>query len=575
MVMKMTLWQQMDQQHLSRYRLAECIGVPIDEISDLCSGKRPLTECSEETLAKLAETLKIPQKDLLEMKTGTLPYLRVYGEALDTLYHEADQGRPPEEILTKGHLAELFLSAADQFGRKAEKRAHYEARHREEGGGDPLDEFICGRVFNIRKNQDPLLEYQALERQVEECLQFLEKKLKEYSIAGNEKGKLKYLYDAASERRSDLKKRAKPRALVEQALRNVTLEHLNWWWPRDFRMEIPQFLELEQDHRTAIFFGDLPFQKYRELIKLSRSDHEAYLDVFKQIILTNDIPKQLRQRTEENIYLHDRTAIMQTAVNLFEEENYQPFVYLLVPQIEGLLRIYQDILARDAGKGEGKELRGIKSVTDKIDKLEFFLEYSYFTFDFCDELRNPIAHGYVLDAGRERAYEVLMDAWWLVDQIDAPDCGYRRWMKLVRDCAVKTDAQVVGYLLDAFSGIEKDKNMALLRRHLGHGFEKELAWYSLTEDAERLDSLLRSQGLYNAIWGGSPIRYTEKLMEPDGKMVPVRELERDTEKHRMLAELLHQYGAAPEDWYTRYMQHCEERRHKFDDILAKLAAEND
>ncbi len=202
------------------------------------------------------------------------------------------------------------------------------------------------------------------------------------------------------------------------------------------------------------------------------------------------------------------------------------------------------------------------------------MEYSYFTFDFCDELRNPIAHGYVLDADRERAYEVLMDTWWLVDQIDAPDCGYQRWMRLIRDCAVKTDAQVAGYLLDAFSGIEEDKNMALLRRHLGRGFEKELAWYGLTKKAERLDGLLRSQSLYNAIWDGSPVRHTEELAELDGKRAPVQKLECDTEKHRMLVELLHQYGAAPEDWYARYIHHCEERRREFDDIIARLTAEN-
>lgn len=573
--MKMTLWQQMDHQHLSRYRLAECSGVSIDEISDLCAGRKPLAECSEETLAKLAETLKLPKEDLPGMEAGTLPYLRVYGEALDTLYHEADQGRNPEKILTKGHLAELFLSAADQFGRHAKKRAYYEAWHQEEGDGDSLDEFICEKVFNIRKNQDLLLEYQTLKSQIAECHQFLKEKLKEFSIAGNKKGKLKYLTEAASKRRSGLIERAKPRALVEQAVRNITAGQLNWWWRRDFQLEIPRFLVLEQDHRTAIFFGDLPAQDYQELIKLSQIDHEAYLDVFEQMILARDILKQLRRRTEQNIYLHDRISIMRTAVKLFEEENYQPFVYLLVPQIEGLLRIYQGVLNGDTGKGEGETLRGIKDVTDKIDKLEYFLEYSYFTFDFCDELRNPVAHGYVLDVGREQAYEVLMDAWWLVDQIDAPDCGYQRWMKLIRDCAVRTDTQTVGYLLDSFSGMEKDKNMALLRRHLGRGFEKELAWYDLTEKAAQLDALLRSQRFYDAIWDGSPVRYIEESVELDGKIFPVRKPECDTEKHRMLVDLLHQHGAAPENWYARYIQHCEERRREFDDMFAKLTAEND
>lgn len=308
---------------------------------------------------------------------------------------------------------------------------------------------------------------------------------------------------------------------------------------------------------------------------MSQTDHETYLDVFEQLILARDIPKQLRRRTERNIYLHDRVAIIWAAVKLFEEDNYQPFVYLLVPQIEGLLRIYQNILNCDAGKGGDKVEWGIKKATDGIEKLEYFLEYSYFTFDFCEELRNPIAHGDILNTDREQAYEVLMDVWWLVDQIDSPDCGYRRWMKFLRDCSAKTDAQTIGHFLGAFSGMDAGKNMALLRRHLSRGFKKELAWYGLTEEGERLDGLLRSQRLYDAIWDGGPIEYIEESMELDGKMVPVRKRRHNAEKHRTLAELLHKYGTTPEDWYARYIQYCEECRREFDDMLAKFTAEND
>lgn len=577
----MTLWQQMTQLYLSRYRLAERSGVSIEEISDLCAGRKPLAECDGETLAKLAKALELPAADLPGMAAGAAPYVMVYGDALGTLYHEAAQGEDPEEILRKEHLAELFLSAADQFGRETEKRTHYEHWRQEEGGGAPLGEFICEKVFQIRRDRDVFQEYRTLRKQIEKSQEFLTKKMQELEPLGGKRGsdkhgKAGFLYRAACESSCKLAERAKPEALVDRALQNVTAGPLNFWRRADFQTEIFRFQELERDQRTVIFFGDLPVQGYRELMKLAQTDHEAYLDTFEDMILTRNIPKQLRRRTERNAYLHDRTAIMKTAIKLFEAEDYQPFVYLLVPQIEGLLRIYQGILSRDAGKEDGSAPWNMKPVTDKLRELEYFFAYTYFTFDFCGELRNPIAHGEIVEIDRERAYEVLTDVWWLVDQIDAPERGYRRWLKTVRDCAAREDdSQAIGYLLDAFSGLEQEKNMILLRRHLRGGFETELAWYGLAEEAERLDGLLRSQAFYDAIWDGGPVRYVKETMELNGETVTVQKLENNVEKHRKLAELLHELEAAPEDWYVRYIQHCEEHSREFDELLAKFSAEKD
>lgn len=117
--------------------------------------------------------------------------------------------------------------------------------------------------------------------------------------------------------------------------------------------------------------------------------------------------------------------------------------------------------------------------------------------------------------------------------------------------------------------------MILLRRHLRGGFETELAWYGLAEEAERLDGLLRSQAFYDAIWDGGPVRYVKETMELNGETVTVQKLENNVEKHRKLAELLHELEAAPEDWYVRYIQHCEEHSREFDELLAKFSAEKD
>lgn len=577
----MTLWQQMTRLHLSRRRLAERSGVSIEEISELCAGRKPLAECGGEILAGLAKALKLPAENLPGMAVGAAPYVTVYGEALEALYHEAAQGKDPEELLSKEHLAELFLSAADEFGRDAEKRTHYERWCQEEGGGASLSEFICEKVFQIKRTQDVFQEYRTLQRQIEECQEFLKAKIREFEPLGGKNGpdkhgKAGFLYKTASERSRRLAKCAKPEALVDRALQNVTAGPLNFWRRADFQMEIFRFQELERDQRTVIFFGDLPLQGYRKLMKLAQTDHEAYLDVFETMILSRDIPEQLCRRTEQNVYLHDRTALMKAMVKLFEAEDYQPFVYLLVPQIEGLLRIYQGILSLDAGKEDGAAPWNMKPVTDKIRELEYFLAYSYFTFDFCDELRNPIAHGEIVEIDRERAYEVLTDVWWLAEQIDAPERGYHRWLKIVQDCAAReADAQAIGSLLDAFSGLNQEKNLILLRRHLRNGFEAELAWYGLAEAAKRLDGLLRSQAFYDAIWDGGPARYAEEMMELDRKTVPVQKLENNVEKYRKLAELLHELKAAPADWYARYIRHCEEQNREFDELLESLMSEKE
>ena len=494
----MTIWKRMDELKLSRQKLAETSGLSLAKVTDLCTGNKLMAELDEEIRSKLAKTLDIPIEKLLALRPSRMTYMMVYGETLTALYAEAALNCPPEEILTKDHLAELFLSIADRYGREDERRAYYETWHQEEGGGTPLSEFICENVFNIGKNRDLHQEYETLRRQVEGCQQALCKKIRELEPLGGKKGTDKsgkpgYLYKAAATKLKELAQRAKPERLVEQAFRNVTSGSFGLWPRRDFRMEIPRFLELERDHRTVIFFGYLSVSDYQKLMELARTDHDAYLDVFEEIILNCDIPKQLRRRTERNIYLHDRACIMRTAVELFEAENYQSFAYLLVPQIEGLLRVYQSVLGRDAGKG-GEAPLGMRPAADKIKDLDSFLEYTYFVFDFCNELRNPIAHGEVVEIGRERAYEVLMDAWWLVEKIDSPDCGYHRWLKIVRDCAAcKDDAQAIEYILGLFSGLDTDENMALLKRHLHHDFAEEAAWYRLTEKAERVDGLLRSQ----------------------------------------------------------------------------------
>jgi len=66
----MTIWERLDQMNLSRYQLARACGLSWAEVSDLCMGKQPLSQCGEETLERLAQAMGLSRQELLELETG-------------------------------------------------------------------------------------------------------------------------------------------------------------------------------------------------------------------------------------------------------------------------------------------------------------------------------------------------------------------------------------------------------------------------------------------------------------------------------------------------------------------------
>lgn len=66
----MTIWERMKQLNLSRYQLAQACGLSWAEVSSLCMGKQPLSQCEDETIEKLAQAMGISRQELLELETG-------------------------------------------------------------------------------------------------------------------------------------------------------------------------------------------------------------------------------------------------------------------------------------------------------------------------------------------------------------------------------------------------------------------------------------------------------------------------------------------------------------------------
>lgn len=66
----MTIWERLEQLNLSRYQLAQACGLSWAEVSGLCMGKQPLSQCGEETLERLAQAMGLSRQELLELETG-------------------------------------------------------------------------------------------------------------------------------------------------------------------------------------------------------------------------------------------------------------------------------------------------------------------------------------------------------------------------------------------------------------------------------------------------------------------------------------------------------------------------
>ena len=62
----MLINEQLEKQHMSKYRLSKDSGVPQATVNDICSGKAELEKCSAGTLYRLAKVLGVSIEDILE-----------------------------------------------------------------------------------------------------------------------------------------------------------------------------------------------------------------------------------------------------------------------------------------------------------------------------------------------------------------------------------------------------------------------------------------------------------------------------------------------------------------------------
>ena len=87
----MLINEQLEEQHMTKYRLSKDSGVPQATINDICSGKAELEKCSAGTLYRLAKALGVTIEDILE-SAGTEYRSPFETFKSNTCHHVKDMG---------------------------------------------------------------------------------------------------------------------------------------------------------------------------------------------------------------------------------------------------------------------------------------------------------------------------------------------------------------------------------------------------------------------------------------------------------------------------------------------------
>lgn len=106
----MTLQEYIGSKHISKYRLSKISGIPKTTLSDICSGKSSLQNCSARTVQLLAKALNCTMEDLLSLEAdrydcnglpqdksylecGLPPYLQTSLENMIASWNKIDSGQ--------------------------------------------------------------------------------------------------------------------------------------------------------------------------------------------------------------------------------------------------------------------------------------------------------------------------------------------------------------------------------------------------------------------------------------------------------------------------------------------------
>lgn len=510
-----------------------------------------------------------------------------YGEQSKIAYSFLDKLREsecPEEDLEQKRIITSFIASLSE-GELQEFHQVYEKliadeRFKDQKTLKTFEDYIYGNVLKLQT--DVKTEYLYLKNQVDDLFTLIEDRRKylesRLSVISDKKSsqykKIQDLLEQTGKVEKEVREQSKTSEIIHSAVsnsQNTYLHRMFFWGRKDFSWYERKIHFQNVNVRKYINFGLLPVSQTDEIMSLRNKDYNLYLTCFEQVIREYGIVDRIKASVNANPLMKDRAHIVDEAVAYFEKADYQLFAHIIVPQIEGFFKLYMEAMHIH------KQTQSIGDVVDEINDKDNFLEYLYFKYDFSD-IRNPIAHGDVINPKVEQAYEILMDLHWIVSKFDSEERDYKKWMSWLEEfstCADEDERRK--RILDYFNcGMEEKEKLDNLRLFLSHQYSKWIEKYDLLEAGKQLSETLSSKELYTIIWNESmPLvmedgEVDEELQEflletvyddhsEDKRKFRVIRRNIKPLEYENFVELMFKHRLCPDDWYAGYKDFVEKQ----------------
>ena len=489
----------------------------------------------------------------------------------------------PEEDLKKENIVINFLAYTEQ--KRGYNRDYFIKRYDEMGAelldNQSLESYIYR--YCLYFYSDVLTEYVNIKSQLESALAYL---TTEKSIAidrrreikrtlpdgkesdSHEYNKFGYYIDYFVDRIAAIKKELQNTNLIKRALDRAQTPY--WFsWQKSMLYSTNNILDFAMvNGQDYIWFGMLPIPLMEKMRKCRKENHELYVDAFEKIIEEYSVVEDMAKICEENYYLHKRKKIIKSAAGLFKREEYEAFSCLMASQTEGMFGDYLSLC--------NVEFENKSGMMGKIEKVKestpagkgVFIEYAYFKYDF-PALRNPLAHGAMVEIDKETAFELLMDAYWVVREIDSDEHDYKMMVNFLKE--ISSIEKGCSKILEKFrnDSMNCQSNLNLLLKWLKKDFEKVIKFYNLSENEEILRKCLDSVKLYESIWHKMPLQSEDMTQSNDG--MRVMKWNDEPLKYESFIDIAQEHNfTMPENWLSGYKSYSDELKSKMTINIGKI-----
>lgn len=481
--------------------------------------------------------------------------------------------------LYKENLVTLFLEfMKNEYDRD---RNYYLNRYKKDANNyDDFNDYIFSHELGLVK--DLRAEYELMEKKAKKNIEkyknnvkFFDDKIKSMQMkidgfkTNYHREKCIYVKKINEELLTQAKEERKKENIFREALNKCIQPLINNQISRDYFNDRYKFYNPEQyldyNWKLMINFGHLSPREYQLITVKKDNNFNAYMNDYHQCINRYDILSELKNIVGNNYYLKDRIEIIEEAVELFKNNKYYAFVYLMVPQVEGIFDVYKKVY----GLNVEQNVNGLGEKLNLIHAKCHFIGYIYYAFDF-PQIRNEIAHGNIINISDEIAYDTLMDIYYLCSEINLESTPYKKMIeKFGEFSACTSEITYLESVIDCFRGICKEDNLNWFSKCLDGSYSDLLKWYGLTSEFNKMIECIQSQKCLMLINGSEDAEISEEI-EFNGKNMSVHRIDSKPKEYEELIEILKQYVELPKTWLSSYEKKIDDIDKKVDEYNAKL-----